>query len=167
MGQSINANDLKWSFQLSLDQERWEIPAAETCYFLAKQRTPQEGGAGSALLPSPLQEEESYPALPTDPVRQGRGKRLLAKGWCPSRQLSSQHWNCRYSANYSPGDTRQLQALFPLPTSLLSTSSAGSAIQVAYQPQRPEESLPARPPYLPFPPHSLEAIYNRGEGRGG
>lgn len=81
-GQSINASDLKWSSQLSSDQESWETPAVETCYFLAKQHAPGKGRAGSALLPSPLR-EEGYPALPANPTRQGRGKRPHVKGWCP------------------------------------------------------------------------------------
>lgn len=37
---AVNTNKLKRSLQLSLDQERWKLPQAETCYFLAKLSLP-------------------------------------------------------------------------------------------------------------------------------
>lgn len=65
---------------MSLDQESWEIPAAETCYFLAVQHTPGGGRAGSALLPSPLQESPSHPP----PHQAGQRKEAAGKGLVPA-----------------------------------------------------------------------------------
>lgn len=59
-------------------------PSSGNLLLLPEPHTLGEGRAGSALLLSPLQ-EESCPALPSDPIRQGRGKRPHAKGWCPQQ----------------------------------------------------------------------------------
>lgn len=145
----------------------------ETFYFLTEQRTLGEERADSALLPSPLQ-EESYPALPADPARQGRGKRPHTKGCCPQWAAELPALELQVQRELQPrghqattGSFLFPPPSFPLHPFELFASSVTPAIQVAYQPQRPEESLPARPPYLPFPPNSLEAVYNRGEGMGG
>lgn len=141
-GQSINANELKWSSQLSLDQESWEMPAVDTCYFLAEQRSPREGRAGSALLPSPLQ-KKSGPAFPSDPTSQGRGKRPHAEGWCTQRvaelpalelqvqcELQSQERQAATGIVSSPHRPPSLSTHFEL--FLLSIAHA---IPVVYQPE--------------------------------
>lgn len=165
--QSINANELKWSSQLSLDQESWEMPAVETCYFLAEQRTPREGRAGSALLPSPLQ-KESCPAFPSDPTRQRRGKRPHAKSWClqrvaelpalelqVQRELQSQGCQAATGIVSSPHCPPFLSNPFKL-----FLSSVAHAIPVVYQPEARGKftCLPTVPPLSPKLPR-------RGKGR--
>lgn len=80
---------------------------------------PREKGGLALPCSQALSRRVTQLSPPTPPGRAGEKGRTRRAG-ARSGQLSSRHWNCRYGMNYSPGDTRQLQASFPLPTSLSS-----------------------------------------------
>jgi len=156
-GQLIDANDLQWSSQLSLDQESWEIPAAETCCLLAEQRAPGEGRAGSAVLRALSRGRATQPSTTAWAGTEAAGEGLVptAAAELPALELQVQQGELQSRGCQA---TTGIISSPRLPPFLSSPSSIPRVVRrpcdaggVSATEARGKST---RPPHLPFPPSS-------------